>query len=631
MKANYLTDGTQLPIGAPVARKYATNEFEFFVQDSWQIRPDLTLTAGLRYMLYSPPWEVNGLQVAPTISMGEWFADREEGMKQGIPSNQSPIITFDLAGPVNNAKGYYEWDKNNLAPSVAMAWSPGQGDLVIRGGYYKVFDRIGMGLARNFDRGFAYGMATEISSPYGDPYEELPGVRFVDPSTMPVTMPDAPPGGFPATPPIRAGIITTSIDDTLKTPYAHVVNAAFAKQLGPTFMIEGAYVGRFGREQIVRRDIAMPLNLTDPQSGADYFTAAQDLINSAHAAGLDPNSAPEEFLAMAPIAYWENLFPDAAGDGYSATQAMAQLYMSYEPDYISAIFLADQYCSPACSIHGSYAYFAEQYDALASISTIGRSNYHALQFTARKRMSRGIQFDVNYTLAKAEDMGSGTERGSGWGGEVGSGGASGFILNSWDPDSNYGTADYDVRHQINTNWIYELPFQNDGVLHEIVDNWSIAGLVRWTSGFPFNVANCRSCWTTNWNRQGNAMLVEPGVLPPTATTLDAVEGRPSPYPDPEGAREYFRFALPGEVSERNVLRGDGFFTLDLSISKLWDLGPGRLRFRWDIFNLTNHNSFDVRGITMTPDRTGFGRYNNSFAYCDGLATRCMQFGLRYEF
>jgi hypothetical protein len=123
------------------------------------------------------------------------------------------------------------------------------------------------------------------------------------------------------------------------------------------------------------------------------------------------------------------------------------------------------------------------------------------------------------------------------------------------------------------------------------------------------------------------------VLPPTGTTLDAVDGRPSPFPDPEAARDYFRLALPGEVGVRNVLRGDGFFTVDVSLSKAWQLGFGdhRLRFRADVFNLTNTPSFDVRDISMSPDVADFGRYNGTFATCDGKAGRCMQFALRYEF
>ena len=87
--------------------------------------------------------------------------------------------TFDLAGPANNKPGFYAWDKNNFAPRVAVAWSPTRRGRLpahahrrrrawsIRGGYTKVFDRVGLGLATNFDEGFAFGMSTTISSPFG--------------------------------------------------------------------------------------------------------------------------------------------------------------------------------------------------------------------------------------------------------------------------------------------------------------------------------------------------------------------------------------------------------------------------------------------------------------------------------
>ena len=231
---NYDRDGNALPEGEPVRRKYAADEYEFYVQDSWRLRSNLTVTAGIRYSLYSPPYEVNGLQVAPTVSMGQWFRDRADGMLRGVPSNQSPMVTFDLAGPKNGKRGFYEMDKNNWAPRLAIAWTPqaqggvlgwltGGDRMVVRGGYSKVFDRIGQGLALNFDNGFAFGMSTSISSPFGAPYETNPAVRFSGINVMPPTMPAAPAGGFPQTPPSRAGIITTSIDDTLVTPSAHMV------------------------------------------------------------------------------------------------------------------------------------------------------------------------------------------------------------------------------------------------------------------------------------------------------------------------------------------------------------------------------------------------------------------------
>jgi hypothetical protein len=651
LRANYDREGNILPVGQPVSREYASNEYEFYVQDSWRVHPTLTVTAGLRYSLFSPPYEVNGLQVAPSASMGEWFNQRGENALAGIPSNQSPIIDFDLAGPKNDGVGYYQTDKNNIAPRLSVAWTPraeggflgwltGGDKMVIRGGYAKVFDRIGQGIALNFDQGFAFGMSTNISSAFGLPYETIPEARFVDTTTLPPTLPEAPPGGFPQTPPIEAGIITSSIDDTLVTPSAHTATFLVGRELRNNFAIEAGYVGRFGRDLLVRRDLAMPMNLVDPASGMDYFTAAQQTIRATQAAGIPDGAPVSDYAALTPVPYWENLFPDAASGGNSATAAIARRFNLDGPDYITSLWLMDQFCVPACSKYGAFSYFSRQYDSLAALSSVGRSNYHSLVVTLRKRYSQGLQFDLNYTLSESKDLGSNVERGSAFG-NYGAGGYSGFLINSWEPDLNWGPSDFDIRHQVNGNWLYDLPFGRGrtfgsnagGFMNQLIGDWSVAGLVRWTSGFPFTVINCRSCWTTNWNLQGNASLVTPGVLPETQTTKDRVNNRPSPFEDPDAALEFFRFSLPGEQGVRNALRGDGYFTIDTSVSKAWNLGfsDHKLRFRWDVFNLTNTPRFDVNSLTVTPDRTPFGIYNGTLASCDAQAGRCMQFALRYEF
>src|SRR5258708_16298602 len=107
---------------------------------------------------------------------------------------------------------------------------------------------------------------------------------------MPPCIPAARAGGFAQSPPLKAGIITTSIDDTIKTPSAHMLDFAVSRDLGHGLAMEAAYVGRFGRDLLVRRDIAMPLNLVDTKSGMDYFTAAQPIILAAPAAGITRHS-----------------------------------------------------------------------------------------------------------------------------------------------------------------------------------------------------------------------------------------------------------------------------------------------------------------------------------------------------
>jgi hypothetical protein len=648
---NYDRNGGVLPAGAPVKRRFATDEYEFYAQDSWKIGQNLTVTAGLRYSLFSPPWETNGLQVSPDIKLGEWFEMRRALMEAGRSTSEAPLVNFDLAGPKNNKPGYYDWDYNNFAPRLAVAWTPradkgvagwltGNGKMAIRGGYSIVYDRIGTALASNFDKEGSFGLATNLSSPFGEHNENDPSIRFQGLNWIPPTLPDAPPGGFPQTPPAYAGVITSALDGTIVTPYSHAFNVVVGRELGKGFSIEGAYVGRRGRNLLVRRDVAMPANLKDPASGMDYFTAAQTLIRAAN--GIDGGEDMSAYANIGAIPYWENMFPGAAGNGLTATQRMAYEFNRRAPDYITALYRADESCRPACSKLGEFAFFSPQYDTLGVQSTIGRADYDAMQLSLRKRFSAGYQFDLNYTLGRAKDHGSLLE-----GDETfqlfDNGGYTGFLLDSWNPDKQYGIADFDVRHLVNVNWIAELPFGRGkkigsdlpGFVNAIVGDWTTSGIIRWSSGFPFSVFNCRQCWSTNWNLQGNAELVTPGVLPETGTTRNAVSGYPSPFKDPAAALQMFRRAMPGEVGLRNALRGDGYYSIDFSLSKGWTMpwSPNqKLRFRWDTFNVTNTPKFDVFFMNMFPDReASFGRYYETIKTCDGGAGRCMQMALRYEF
>ena len=75
---NYNKDGSTLPDGAPVSRRFGADSWEIYAQDTWKIKPTLTLTLGLRYSLFSPPWETNGLQVTPQTSLSDYFNQRGE-------------------------------------------------------------------------------------------------------------------------------------------------------------------------------------------------------------------------------------------------------------------------------------------------------------------------------------------------------------------------------------------------------------------------------------------------------------------------------------------------------------------------------------------------------------------------
>ncbi len=109
--ANYNLDrnGNVLPQGDPVIRNYGLNWYEFYGQDTWRIKPNFTLTYGLRWSLFPPPWETNGLQTAPTFGLGTQFDLNVKNMKQGLGYTSEPPIAFNLGGPVNHRPGFYNF------------------------------------------------------------------------------------------------------------------------------------------------------------------------------------------------------------------------------------------------------------------------------------------------------------------------------------------------------------------------------------------------------------------------------------------------------------------------------------------------------------------------------------------
>jgi hypothetical protein len=625
---NYDKTGRALAPGQPVARDFAAEEYEVYGQDSWRVRPNLTFTYGMRYSLYSPPYEKNGNQVAFNVRLGDWLTRRGELAAQGRPTSEAPELLFDLAGPANGRRGFYEWDQNNFAPRIAFAYSPdwksgllsrltgGAGQTAIRGGFGILYDRIGASIATVFDQNNAFGLSTQLESPS---FSLATAPRLTGLNALPQRLLIPDPGTkFPGAPPSGPDLGRQSnagIDDTITTPYSMQFNLSIQRQLPRGFTFEAAYVGRLGRHILVNDDVAAPANLVDKKSGMDYFTAANQLLNF-------PNEA-----AVRPIAYWENLFPGLADGGSSATVGAWRAFNDVGGDYVTALENLDRYCDPACSVFGPFAYFGDQYVNLNTFRSIMPTSYHAMQVLVRKRFSAGVQMDFNYTLSKSMDWASRVERNGVFN-------ESGSTLNAWNPHLKWAVSDFDVRHNINFNGLAELPFGRgkhfgNGIAawqDAIIGGWQLSGIWRWTSGLPTYMGN-GSAWPTNWKWAGPATAIKP--VPGVETTK--LPNGPYLFADPEAAVAAYDFTRPGQIGNRNNIRGDGYFSIDLGLAKRWKMPFGErhsLQFRWETFNVTNSVRFDpfFASGSLTGSVANFGRYNGELTQ-----PRVMQFALRYEF
>jgi hypothetical protein len=331
---NFDRSGTALPEGSALKRRFAVNSYEFYGQDTWKVTPTFTLTLGLRWSLFSPPWETNKLQVCPTTDLDQFYLDRGNAGANGIPSNRDASVAFDWCGKANGRSGYYDWDKKNLGPRVAFAWAPrassglmhslfGEGKTSIRGGFGWVYDRFGQGIADDFSKYGSFGLSTELTNPAGF-LSPSDAPRLTDVHIIPTTdlngnqifLP-APPATFPQTFPSGTFFIGSSIDRRLKTPYAYTLDLSVGRELGAGFSLEASYVGRLAHRLLMQLDPAIPLNFKDSGTGVDYFTAVTALAKI-YRTGVSTDSFDPSMVPANVAQYWANVIqPLQAGDSYA--------------------------------------------------------------------------------------------------------------------------------------------------------------------------------------------------------------------------------------------------------------------------------------------------------------------------
>jgi hypothetical protein len=637
--------GKTLAEGVPIALNYYSKEFEYYIQDQWKVRPNVTVTFGLRQVLLQPPYETHGQQIQPTVDTHQWFENRVAGMYQGI--SDQPDLVFSPSGKANGKPSYWSMQYTNIAPRAAIVIAPNPKTTVRLGaGIY--YDHFGEGIVDTFAKYGSFGLQTQIPNPAGQ-YGIDNSPRFTSITNIPplkgVVLPSV--ITYPYTPPntVQTGLnITWGVDSKIKTPYTMAADFSIQRELPHGFTVEADYVGTFGRHLLQQNDIATPLNLVDPKSGMNYFEAGKLLAKATYAGQTK----------VQPIAYWENMFPYLKTSTMSATQ---NIYTNvYQPNAVTGndsfgLVVLDAYCDPAQGAGGigcgpfedangniTTRYYQRQFSSLYAWSSIGNSSYNALQLTARKVTSNGLAFNFSYTYSNAIDMGSDTERAS----EFTTNSFS-FITNAFNPKSNRGVSDFDVRHLLTGDFVYQLPFGRgqkyapnaNWAANALIGGWTLSGITRISSGLPFSILPPLS-YATDYQQNTPAVITGPIKIRKHLVA----GGLPEVFDDPNALNNgiatghLLRFPYPGEGGNRNAFRGDGYLEQDASLSKVWKTYRDQtLRFAWEVFNVTNTSRFDTSAIsalgglnTQVTSGAGFGIYSSEL-----VQSRKQQFSLRYDF
>ncbi len=660
---NYDIDGTLLPVGSVIERDFATEEYDMYIQDSWKIRQNLTLNMGLRYSLSRPVYEQNGYQVRPEIPLGDYFDRRLEAAANGTSYYET--LNFELAGPSNDAPGFYSLDTNNFQPRISAAWSPNfksgflgnlfgkNSESVFRGGFAITNDYFGQQLAVTFTNLSTLGFLTSNTIPanthnitsrlgplftgFGQQVRNNPAFSGVPPLDNRFMTPDD-----------GALRIEFSLDSTLKSPINYSWNATYGRRLPKGFYIEASYVGRKARNLLVQRDIMAPNNLRDPASGTDWYTAAGGIYDHFYSGGT--------YDTIGAIAYFENLFPTLGvnlgtvvfGDPNTfanSTQAVA--WLNEVGSYGDWTFL--QALLDDGDIGGNFPgvgtwenfFYQPQYGAFSAFSTVGKSDYHGGSISIRQRLGNNFLFDFNYTFSKSMDDASGLQTSGAYG--------SAFVLNAIRQEDSYAVSDFDARHVINANGLWQLPFGKgrkyfsdlNPVADAFLGGWQLGGIFRWNSALPINNLVDISGWATNWQIRSSVVRTRPIQ---TSPNRGGNGKNANLFSDLEALKSSLRPARPGETGDRNVFRGNPFSQLDMNIGKTFTMPWSenhKLQFRWEVFNVFNKQYLDENSITsfgfipadpFDPESfpADFTNGTGEFSDIKGIPRR-MQFVLRYSF
>jgi hypothetical protein len=633
--------GTLFPTGTPTTRNFATQSYEGYFQDSWRVRPHLTLTLGLRYSLERPVYETRGFEAQPEVPLGTYFDQRLAAAAAG--NNFTDPIIITRSGPVNGGKPMYDWDKNNFQPRVAVAWSPNYsggllhslfgdaGSSVLRGGFAITNDYYGQALAVDWDLNNTLGF-TQSSNINANTYDTTgdlgplfsgfnQDIRSLPNLDVPTSL------QFPIQRPSDiGGRIETGVDSKIHAPNEYVWNFTYERQMRAGTTLSVSYIGRLARSLLARRDAVAFNDVRDPKSGMDWYQAGTILEKQRQL------NVPTSEIASIP--FFDNLFPANLVDlfnndpsidaGFPSTWTPTQVFYGMQSRGVSSslgnpfFFFAGNDWTDA-QLEADFALFdaglptrfvQPQYGALSAWSTIGNSNYHGLTVSLKQRLSN-LTLDFNYTYSHSLDDASGLQNETSAFGNNNNGGA--FIVNPIRQRDNYASSDFDIRHVVNVSGVWQMPFgkgkrylnADSRALDAIIGGWQLTGIYRWNTGLPSGSPFDDARWATNWNVQAAVTPTGPIHTCPDRSTT----GEPKLFGgsgcDIKAIYQSYRNAYPGETGPRNYLRLPGYMNVDLGLSKSFGMPwseKHKLQIRWDVFNVANLQRFGLVDIS----RTGIG-------------------------
>ena len=608
-----------------------------FVQDSWKLKPNLTLNYGLRWEFSPPPTDIAGH--VETFRPGQNSTVYPCGITNsasywqgfGVPNptcantGSAPtglVVPGDSGVPAGLTTTYYK----AFAPRVGIAYSPNfasgplaalfgsNGKTSIRAGWGLFYNPIEELVLAQFGAEPPFGGSSSLSDVFfNTPFVNQDESIAPNPFNGIITPTKHTPTDLSLFRPI---LLYGEFEPHLRAQYTSQYNLTIQRELSNNMMFQISYVGSQGHRLLASHDI----NPSNPQSCLD--------INAVLGAGTcAPTGEDEQFIfptgATAPASGFHLPYGPKGPTVLPAGTSLSGL------DLVGLRPYSSPNCNPftgvGCPVDGVPVFtdiFAED--------TIASSSYNALEMMLQKRFSHGLQFQAAYTFSKSLDDGSTFEE----------------TLDPFNYRASRGLSLFNSAQRFVVSYDWELPkTRYNGFAGKVLNDWEVSGITQFQSGFPIRLNTEDDTELINslffLGTEAPSLIAPFKKLDPrkTYTSLGlttpgywfnpcdfATAATPNPMPPcPAGATPPPLGSF-NNGTQRTICCGPGLTDWDFSVHKKIALSEARyFQFRAEIFNIFNHANFSNPDGGFSDGPTSFGKITSAGD------PRLVQFALKFFF
>jgi len=639
--------------GSAQQERVRSTSVYLFAQDSWKLKPNLTLNYGLRWEMNTPladigrrvqtfrPGQVSTvypcmLTAAEQAALGAATCDAAGVTPVGL------VVPGDKGVPDGLTQTYYK----SFGPRIGLAWSPGwtdgwmksltggPGNSSIRMGYGIFYNPVEQLVLEQFSAEPPFGGSSYFSSVLlQTPYVSQSGLVSPNPFGGILNPPPGTPQDWARFRPI---LLYGEMQPDVRSQYAEQYNLTIQRELPGKMLLQIGYVGSQGHRLMATYDI----NHGNPQSCLDLANLSNTIPGSVVSFPVGMPATPLTCAQSSEdIGYFVEPGTVIPAQGLHLPYGGANGAPMFIPGGtmvgaagITLVGLR-QYSSPLCQPLTGTGCPSDGVPVFSNIfaqNTVANSNYNSLQILVEKQFSHGLQLQGAYTFSKSIDNASSFEN----------------SLNPVDFRATRGPSLFDARHRFVLSYYWEFPVPKyQGTKGKLLDGWASSGITTFQTGFPIrivaNTSDNELFGSFDFEAPGEPNLVAPfdtqnphdggcalGTGPTAPAGSPPCQHLSNLLFDPNLFSNNVALGAIGSAP-RTLCCSPGIANFDMSFLKITPIGERvKMEFRAELYNEFNHTQFiGVQG-DITENSNAGAPFGTVLRARD---PRLVQFGLKFIF